>query len=121
MLNEYKVYKINDIMRYLSKFNKFNQLSLFKRWIIRSLFSKSTNKTFIENNNLPPCINCIHFIEYKNKNSLLDDISSYGKCKLFGEKNIVSGQINYSFASFCRDNNKQCGLDGKYFEQIFNK
>jgi len=102
-------------MSYLSKINK---LSLFKESPIRSLFSKSTNKTFIENNNLPSCINCIHFIEYKNKNSLLDDSSSYGRCKLFGEKNIVSGQINYSFASFCRDNNKQCGLDGKYFEQI---
>ena len=69
---------------------------------------------FIKNSDLPICTNCIHFIEYKN-NYPFDD-NNLGKCKLFGKKNIVTGQIKYEYAENCRENKEKCDIHGKYFE-----
>jgi hypothetical protein len=71
---------------------------------------------FIKNNDLPCCVNCIHFIENKNN---YDPVSDYkfGKCKLFGVKNIVTCEIDNEYASFCRENSNKCGHRGKYFQE----
>jgi hypothetical protein len=69
---------------------------------------------FIKNNELPSCVNCVHFIEQPH--GYQNDRSEFGKCKLFGEKNLVSGGIKYMFAANCRQKGL-CGTEGKYFEE----
>jgi hypothetical protein len=34
--------------------------------------------------------------------------------------NIISGEINYDYAEFCRQYENQCGENAKYFEPILN-
>jgi hypothetical protein len=71
----------------------------------------STVNTFIRNKQLPICSNCVHFIEHTN-NYPYDPIPSnkqYGKCKKFGEVNMITGSIEHDFASDCRLNNNKCG------------
>ena len=70
---------------------------------------------FIKNKNSKLCINCIHFIE--DKTNYQDD-TLYGRCKMFGEQNIIIGEIKHDFASLCRYDNTKCGIDGKYFNTI---
>jgi len=48
-----------------------------------------------------------------------ESIMLFGKCKLFGHKNLVTGKIEYKFASVCRNSisGELCGVDGKYFDE----
>ena len=84
---------------------------------MNKILSRSVSSSFIKYNNLPSCINCLHFIK---------DISNYpydpppndkkyGKCKLFGYQNMVTGEINNEYAIECRNNQNKCGEKGKYF------
>lgn len=68
----------------------------------------------IKNIYLPVCKNCKFFIPYSNNPKTLD----LSHCKVFGTKNIVTGEIKYEFAELCRDNEKKCGVYGKYFSPI---
>ena len=77
----------------------------------------STGKNFIRNEALPICSNCLHFIEHTN-NYPYDPIPSnerHGKCKKFGEVNIITGVIEYDLASNCRLNDNKCGKLGVEF------
>ena len=59
----------------------------------------SIEKIFIRNIELPNCFNCLHFIEYKNNypyNPIPYNIQ-YGRCKKFGEVNLIYGAIEYDF------------------------
>ena len=92
-----------------------------------------TPYSFIKNSDLPICGNCVHFINsfdsYAKKgiqnspenktNYFYDDvpIDNLGKCKMFGKKNIVTGQIKYEYAENCRENKEKCDIQGKYFEE----
>ena len=74
--------------------------------------------TFIKNTNVPICIECSNFIEHKT-NYPYDDAPNdikYGKCKLFGKQNLVTGQIENEYASVCRISDNMCGESGKYFD-----
>ena len=85
----------------MSKLNYFS--------VLKSSFS--TNKYFIRNKELPLCINCLHFIEHKNNypyDSLPND-KLYGRCRKFGEIDIITGLIEYDYAKNCRDDNNKCG------------
>lgn len=73
---------------------------------------------FVKNEILPSCVNCVHFIECNPNKS--------GRCKLFYKKNILTGRIEYEYASFlqidayeytsvCRKDNNKCGKYGRYF------
>ena len=71
----------------------------------------STVPTFIRNKELPICSKCAHFIEHTN-NYPYDPIPSnekYGKCKKFGEMNMITGSIEHDLASDCRLNDSKCG------------
>jgi Pyruvate/2-oxoacid:ferredoxin oxidoreductase delta subunit len=62
-----------------------------------------TEKTYIRNTDLPICKNCVHFIPDETNypyDPLPDD--NYGKCKKFGELNLVKGTIEYDVAKECR-------------------
>lgn len=81
--------------------------------ILWLLYSIATSAKFIKNMNINPCRNCMHFQLYGN-----DDISfNLARCDLFGEKNIISGEIKYEYADKCRESEHFCGNDGKYFEE----
>ena len=43
--------------------------------------------------------------------------SPFHNCEKFGEKNILTGDIEYNSASYCRKDEEKCGKQGKYFEQ----
>jgi hypothetical protein len=72
----------------------------------------NTNKIInvIQNKDLPSCINCIHFMNYK-----IVDFDLGGKCKKFGYEDFVTGDIDYEYASLSRVNPKLCDNYGKYF------
>jgi hypothetical protein len=51
------------------------------------------------------------------KPSTHNDFSSrLNRCEKFGTKDIVSDEIDYDFASYCRNDEDKCGKDGKFFE-----
>jgi len=84
------------------------------KFILNRCFS--TEKTFIRNTRLPVCSKCIYFMEHTNNypydfmpNDALD-----GKCKKFGEKSLVTGEILYDLARTCRMEDK-CGNVGRYY------
>ena len=62
----------------------------------------------IKNINLPACVNCVNFLEQVPDNN-------FGSCKLFGEKNIVTGVIKYKFATICREYEFLCSEKGKFY------
>ena len=97
-----------------------------------------TRTPLIRNMEFPICMNCIHFIQnHPNAKRSLDlslrnvekqsfsdqhannypNSGLYGKCKQFGEINLVSGEVTYDFASICRDNGKKCGTTGQRYEE----
>jgi hypothetical protein len=41
---------------------------------------------------------------------------SFAKYKLFGEKNIITGEITYKYAELCQLNSNDCNTTGKYHE-----
>lgn len=71
--------------------------------------------TGIRNQELPVCSNCLHFIEHST-NYPYDPLPSneqYGRCKKFGEKNMITGVIHYDLAVNCRLG--ECGKHGLEF------
>jgi len=51
------------------------------------------------------CINCKHFIANKEE------------CAIFGDTNLVTGKIDYKYASSCRTNEGKCGEKALYYEE----
>ena len=65
----------------------------------------------IQNINVPACRNCMYY-----KPSTYNDFSSsLNRCEKFGTKDIISDEIDYDFASYCRKDEAKCGKDGKFF------
>jgi hypothetical protein len=72
---------------------------------------------FIKNQNNPLCKNCKHYIPPTKHTP--------GKCSLFGEQNLETGEIEYMKAIECRKDfaignaipfAKTCGAQGIYYE-----
>ena len=79
----------------------------------------STGKIFIRNKALPVCSNCVNFIEHTN-NYPYDPMPSnekYGRCKKFGEVNVITGTIEYDLASDSRFTDSKCGKFGSEFTE----
>jgi len=81
--------------------------------LFSALFHKtdSINPKLIKNIDIPSCKNCIHF---RQDNYMVDSLS---RCTKFGEKNIITDEINHDFANSCRKDEEKCGLEGKSFEK----
>ena len=80
----------------------------------------------VKNGRLPLCINCKFLIEPKINypyESFPDETMS--KCQKFGTINLVTGEIEYKYASHCRQNDdyknidkfQNCGINGLLFEK----
>jgi len=79
----------------------------------KSLFIQTlSTKQIITNIDIPSCRNCIYFTPSIGSYSYA---TATGKCFKFGNKNIISGQINYDYANLHRTDNKKCDNEGKYF------
>lgn len=88
---------------------------LNKRYEVRLYGSQ--HLPIITNQNLPLCIQCRNFIPHTTYYPYEDPpTDNYGKCKMFGEQNVVTGQIEYRYASTCRSGSSLCNISGKYFE-----
>ena len=73
---------------------------------------KDTNKNF---KNI--CINCKYFIKHwPDYPDEPQDNSNYGKCKLFGNLDLITGETTYDYATLVRADSTQCGKSGKLFE-----
>lgn len=87
-----------------------------------NLFCFANIKVFIRNAELPTCSSCLHFIEHTN-NYPYDAIPSdeqYGRCKKFGEVNLITGVIKYDLAMNCRSNENKCGKLGSEYTTKIN-
>jgi hypothetical protein len=68
--------------------------------------------SLVKNINKPECVKCKHFIQETNL---------VGRCSMFGNKDVVTGQIKYEYASVARMSLltiRNCGVNGKYFVPI---
>jgi hypothetical protein len=81
---------------------------MIRMWLLNRILS-TTGKVFIKNRDLPICVNCVHFIEPKRQD---DDYELYGRCKMFGQMNLITGDIHYGLAISCRSDNEKCGYLG---------
>jgi hypothetical protein len=77
----------------------------------------SIGNLFIRNTKLPVCSRCLYFIEHKN-NYPYDELPSneFGRCKKFGEVNIVTGVVEYDYAKLCRGDSGKCGRYGSEYK-----
>jgi hypothetical protein len=75
------------------------------------------NQLFIKNRKFPVCVDCKYYKPpgHTYKNSIMS--YSNGKCQVFGEKNLETGETMYTDALTCRSNEKQCGTLAVYFEE----
>jgi|688.fasta_scaffold641011_2 hypothetical protein len=63
------------------------------------------------------CSNCIFFIKPTFRYPEVQS-TFHGKCKQFGEKNIITGEIEQYNALKCRVDKSLCGIEAKHF--IYN-
>lgn len=64
------------------------------------------------------CKKCINFIPEAPSFRYDDDDNRLGRCRKFGEQNLVTGKIEYEMAITCRHNETKCGIDGIHYVQI---
>ena len=83
-------------------------------YFIIPIINLCVGKFLIRNVELPTCINCLHFIEHTNNYPYdpIPDNTQYGRCKKFGEVNLINGEIEYDLAKNCRADNSKCGKIG---------
>ncbi len=67
------------------------------------------NPSFIKNMDKPVCKDCKYF-----KYDPIYNDYNYGKCGVFGNKNLVTGKITFEDVVTAR--RTDCGTDGTYFE-----
>jgi hypothetical protein len=84
----------------------------FRSFLLPFLFVKNTTSEMIRNKNVPSCMNCKF-----SQNTLLTGSTTFIRCRKFGEKDIVTDKLSYDFADSCRNDEKRCGIEGKYYEE----
>jgi hypothetical protein len=67
----------------------------------------------IKNLEKPSCNTCKFY--KPEKHDSFDSTNS--KCSFYGNKNLHTGKIEYSYATECRKNEMLCGEEGKLYEE----
>jgi hypothetical protein len=68
----------------------------------------------------PSCKECVHYKPYPYLTE--EYASKLGRCKKFGYKDILTGDIVFNYADLTRLNQNQCSTNGTHFEsRIPNK
>lgn len=98
-------------------FSAFSTLfTFFTFFALVSSTSADVKSKFIVNGNFPKCVNCIYL---DKKNLIVEGDPFYlSRCTKFGVAHLVSGDITYEYADFCRKEDTKCGVQGKYFSPI---
>lgn len=86
-------------------------MDLFYLYSLMSFIFKDPN---IINGDLPTCSRCIHY--RPDFLFFLPVNNHFGKCSKFGEKDIITGKINYIYADYIRNDENKCGINGRMFE-----
>lgn len=89
-----------------------NSRSMASSSCINPVVLKQVHCSQIKNHDKPICATCKHF--QPSWHFTKDLAVEFGKCRYYGEMNILDGKINYTYASIIRNNH--CGLDGKNYE-----
>lgn len=93
---------------------------MFRMRILNQILT--TGKVFIKNSDLPICLHCVHFIRPTElQKEYRDDYERYGRCKKFGEMNLITGEIEYSLARHCRLDDEKCGYIGTGYTETPSK
>jgi hypothetical protein len=82
----------------------------------RNLQFKNERNVYIKYFSLPTCKDCVYYRSHEEKTDPFKS-GSQDKCLKYGEKNVVTGEINYQYADFVRKQDLQCGIAGKHFVQ----
>lgn len=88
--------------------------------ITNQLYSQIVKRHIvIKNEHVTSCSNCLFFIKPTLKGDYNEtSFSLYGRCKQFGEKDIITGEVEQSFALACRKDRSLCGIEARHF--IYN-
>jgi hypothetical protein len=99
-------------MNKLNKINKIIYLLILKTTL-------STKIPLIRYTDYPLCLNCLYFIEHENNYPYdpLPNNKQYGRCKKFGEIDLVTGLVEYDIAKNCRNDIKKCGKSGLEYKE----
>jgi len=75
--------------------------------------------TFIKNIQHPPCITCKYFQLYipKELYQTKKDGLQFSKCKKYGYKDIISGEILYETVGKSRFDKDMCRIEGIYHRE----
>jgi hypothetical protein len=77
---------------------------MHKRQTNLQMSAHPTPKVFIENSNVPSCVNCRYFIPTTHIHFM---------------QNVPNlDQRTYRFASVCRESSVLCREDGRYYEEV---
>jgi hypothetical protein len=76
--------------------------------------SAADDPSFVKFSELPICNEC----KFCNHNITEGFNYKNNTCRLFGERSIVTGEIEHEFIFSCRRKEELCGENGKYFVKI---
>ena len=62
------------------------------------------------------CKECVHFRPNPKFWGFDKNATVFGYCEKFGKTDLVTGDIEYSFASLCREDDAKCGIDGTHYK-----
>jgi len=88
-------------------------MNIFYLLYILCIPKNINKKTNYSKHNIPLCKECIYYQPYI---SYFEKIDSLARCKKFGYKDIVSGEIMFDYAISSRKDENKCGSFGKKFE-----
>ena len=86
--------------------------------VVNNISQMTKRQMSIKNIEVKLCKNCVHFTNRTTNDDfgpLVDDIS-LGRCKLFGDINLVTGEMKYSLAQACRFDVAKCGIVARHFK-----
>jgi hypothetical protein len=90
-----------------------NKMNPFRFFAVFSTICGYSLAFTIRNSDSPICSNCKY---YKPSYTYSEYEQKTGHCKLFGEVDIVSGEVSYDSIYMCRRDENKCGFDGKLYE-----
>lgn len=77
--------------------------------------------TMLQNTVHRICKDCVHFQKNDRFWRFNKNATVFGHCKKFGKTDLVSGDVELTFASLCRDDDSKCGLEGIHYESKIRK
>lgn len=85
-----------------------SKLLILMWFVVESLHIKHVYK--------PPCRSCKYFIPHDSWNK--HDAMTFGRCKLFGEKNLQTNEITFDLASTVRSDIWKCSTNGTFYINV---